>query len=97
MLSLEATGSLPPPPAIVPFAIDLATVLPGGEVLLEFPSEPGGVYLIQYSDDNTVWKSTGAPITAGGNRVQWRDTGPPKTSPHPSAAGSRFYRAAKTN
>ena len=96
-LSLAAPEATPVPPAIVPFMIDKATVLPGGEVLLEFPSDPGGRYLIQYNDDNTTWKSTGAPITAGGNRVQWRDAGPPKTSPHPSAVPSRFYRAAKIN
>lgn len=97
VLSVEAAGAPTATPAIVPFSIDTVVRLANGEVLLEFASDPGARYLIQYSDDNTVWKSTGAPLTAGGTRVQWRDTGPPKSSPHPSAAHSRFYRAARVN
>jgi hypothetical protein len=66
----------------------------GVGVLLEFTSEPGKRYGVQYSNDSINWKLAGAPFTAGGNRVQWRDYGPPKT-PSVPGSGSRFYRVVR--
>lgn len=68
----------------------------GGNVLLEFSSETGKSYYIQYSSDLASWKTALPKIEGTGNRVQWIDNGSPKTESHPSAVASRFYRILTT-
>ena len=73
-------------------AVDRLTRLAGGEMLMEFTSEPGVRYQIQYSDGGTVWEVSLPAVRAAGNRVQWTDRGLPRTAGHPSGSPSRFYR-----
>lgn len=74
------------------FKIDRMLRLPEGGMLIEFTSQPGQVYEVEYSSDGTQWRSCGQQIRAAGNRVQWIDRGPPFTDSLPSAQASRFYR-----
>jgi hypothetical protein len=61
---------------------------------IEFTAEAGKRYLVQYRDNITsaAWQSAFPAVTAGANRVQWFDDGPPKTESPPGAVGNRFYR-----
>ena len=65
--------------------------LPGGTFLLEFLSQPGRSYEIQYSPDMENWKAAAPNVAGNGTRVQWLDHGPPKTDSRPDI-GARFYR-----
>lgn len=75
-----------------PFISDFR-ILPDGRQMLEFASVPGRAYMIEYSDEAPTGQWTPVPtvtITAGANRTQWLNTGPP-TIPE-STTGMRFYR-----
>jgi hypothetical protein len=63
-------------------------------MLIEFTAEAGKRYLVQYREDVTSspWQSAHPAVTAGANRVQWFDDGPPKTESPPGPVGNRFYR-----
>jgi hypothetical protein len=67
-----------------------------GALLIEFASTPGATYVIQYSSDMQNFKTAAPPIVAAGTRVQWIDSGPPKTDSLPGSAGQRFYRILQT-
>ncbi len=75
------------------FFIDRAELVQG-RVLIEFTAEAGKRYLVQYRTNATSapWQSAYPAVTAGANRVQWFDDGPPKTESPPGAVGNRFYR-----
>lgn len=78
------------PTGTAPLITSLAS-LPTG-FLIEFQSIPGRSYTILYDDNITFTNARAAQpnITATADRVQWIDTGPPKTvSP---STGSRWYR-----
>lgn len=72
-------------------AIDLIRVLEDGRIVLEFISVVGHRYQIDYTpsllDD---WITVPLLLTAGGNRTQWIDYGPPATPP---LGDARLYRA----
>ncbi|YCM43784.1 PQQ-binding-like beta-propeller repeat protein [Verrucomicrobiaceae bacterium 227] len=68
------------------------THLSDQSILLEFTSEPGKRYRIQYSYDMTSWISSPIIIESTANRTLWLDQGPPKTDQHPSASPGKFYR-----
>lgn len=70
--------------------------LSGGNVLLEFNSEIGRSYYIQYTSDLTTWKTALPKVDGTGNRIQWIDNGSPKTESSPSNTSSRFYRILAT-
>ena len=72
-------------------AVDRCLYLEEGAFLIEFTSEPGKRYEIQYSNNHKEWIVSPVIIRAGGNRVQWIDRGPPRTE-SPPVGGSRFYR-----
>ncbi len=60
--------------------------------LVEFDTELGRDYYVQYSPDLTHWK-TGRPALRGnGSSIQWIDNGPPKTDSPPNFQTSRYYR-----
>ncbi|MGD9420389.1 MAG: fibronectin type III domain-containing protein [Verrucomicrobiota bacterium JB025] len=61
--------------------------------LFEFDAVVGQRYRIQYATDLGNWIDSPTVITAGANRVQWLDQGPPKTECHPAQCPVRFYRA----
>lgn len=88
------------PPAMAPgagqaFDIDRLLRLPSGDMLLEFASEPGQRYSVEYAGAAGVWQRSALVVRAAGNRVQWIDRGPPQTDSHPASVGSRFYRIRK--
>jgi hypothetical protein len=75
-------------------AIDVAMLLKPGMFMIEFPSEPGVLYQIQYSDDGTRWLDSLSRIRAAGTRTQWIDQGAPRTH-SPPGSGTRFYRVKR--
>ncbi len=73
-------------------AVDRFEVLDDGSVLVEFTTEPGSLYEVHYSHDGALWHLSPVRVRAAGNRVQWIDSGPPRTSTPPAGEKSRFYR-----
>jgi hypothetical protein len=73
-------------------AVERVEKRPDGSLLLEFRSEPGRRYVMEYSDDGVAWKTSPVELTAAGDRTQWIDRGPPRTASPPAASASRFYR-----
>ena len=59
---------------------------------LEFVTEPGRQYFIQYSDDLLGWTTVLPAITGNNIGHQWLDPGPPETYPPPAEVPTRFYR-----
>ncbi|MBI1841277.1 MAG: DUF11 domain-containing protein [Verrucomicrobia bacterium] len=74
--------------------ISLTRQLPSTDILIEFPATPGSRYTILYSVDVAFTSPQAAQpsVVAPGDRVQWIDSGPPKTAAHPSLVPSRYYR-----
>jgi uncharacterized repeat protein (TIGR01451 family) len=69
----------------------LSGALNQGRFLIEFRSQPGARYAVQYRDSlDEAWRTAAPPFTAPADVVQWLDDGPPKTVAPPSA--SRLYR-----
>jgi uncharacterized repeat protein (TIGR01451 family) len=81
-------------PSGTPFEITSVRNLPSGSLLIEFPSVPGRSYTVLYSDNAGFTNALAAqpPIVAPADRVQWIDTGPPKTVSAPASVTSRYYR-----
>ena len=92
--TLTSTTALPRPALSTPFAIDRASFLSPESLLLEFPSEPGVLYQIQYSHDGTDWLDSLSRLRAAGTSTQWIDSGSPRTT-SPPGPGSRFYRVKR--
>jgi hypothetical protein len=92
--TLSTTTSLPRPTLSTPFAIDRASFLSPESLLLEFPSEPGTLYQIQYSHDGLNWLDSLSRLRAAGTSTQWIDSGSPRTT-SPPGSGSRFYRVKR--
>ena len=64
-----------------------------GRFKIDYMSTAGKTYYIQYSASALGPYETSFPGIAGtGGRLQWVDTGPPRTSSLPTGAGARFYR-----
>jgi uncharacterized repeat protein (TIGR01451 family) len=59
-------------------------------VVVEFPTVPGRVYTILYTEDFLTWKAATPSVTASANVTQWYDDGPPKTESRPT--NLRYYR-----
>jgi len=75
--------------------LDRPPFLSNGKLVIEFASVPGTTYVVQYSADLQTWITAVPPLIAAGTRVQWIDSGPPKTATAPTSAGQRFYRVLK--
>lgn len=74
----------------------LATGLNEGRFLIEFRSEPGERYVVQFRPDlGTPWRTALPLIQAPSDVVQWFDDGPPKTPAPPAEVANRFYRVLK--
>jgi hypothetical protein len=85
----------PVEPAVPPgvgFSISRVVGLESGGLLIEFRSVLGRTYLVEYSDDLRTWQAAQPSVIAAANRVQWIDSGPPKTASLPVGGNSRFYR-----
>jgi hypothetical protein len=62
-------------------------------IVIGFPTTPGNIYTIIYSDNNLfTWQVATPSITANATSTQWYDDGPPKTDSKPFSITSRFYR-----
>lgn len=70
-----------------------------GNRLLDFPSIVGNEYFIEYRDDLTEgsWTRVSWRLKAEVDRLQWIDSGPPKTSSSPESETKRFYRVIDTS
>ncbi|WP_411845874.1 PQQ-binding-like beta-propeller repeat protein [Roseibacillus persicicus] len=90
--SETALPATTPAPEILGVAVDRILCMEDHSVLLEFNSEPGSRYAIQYSYDMEVWYQSPVVIEAGTNRTQWLDQGMPRTDQHPADCDSRMYR-----
>ena len=64
----------------------------GGVLALEFVTEPGRQYFIQYSSDLLAWTTVLPAIPGTGSARHWLDPGPPDTYPPPAEVPARFYR-----
>jgi hypothetical protein len=73
-------------------AVERCVVMDDGSVMIEFSTTPGALHEIHYSDDTKAWKLSPVRVRAAGNRVQWIDSGPPRTETPPAREKSRFYR-----
>jgi uncharacterized delta-60 repeat protein/uncharacterized repeat protein (TIGR01451 family) len=92
-LTVEAGPVVIPPVASGTILnISRTIVQPDGSVLVEFSAVPGQIYAIQYSSDMQTWQTAVPAITAPANRVQWIDSGPPKTVSSPAQQSARYYR-----
>jgi uncharacterized repeat protein (TIGR01451 family) len=68
-----------------------------GQVTIEFPSQPGHTYVVEYSTSiSGPWVVSTPPIVAVNTRTQWIDSGPPVTTSPPGYAGARYYQIVKT-
>lgn len=65
-----------------------------GVFILDFQTFAGREYFIQYVDsvNSTAWKTAVPGVIGTGGRVQWVDTGPPRTASPPGGQTNRFYR-----
>jgi len=64
-----------------------------GTRYLNFLTEPGVQYYIQYADTlEGPWRTSAVTVEGTGSREVWMDDGPPKTIIHPSEVEDRFYR-----
>ena len=63
-----------------------------GILALEFVTDPGRQYFIQYSSDLLDWTTVLPAIPGSGSARQWLDPGPPDTYPAPAEVPARFYR-----
>ena len=86
------TGGFPPTPAGTVLSLDRVQ-FHEGRFKVDFASQVGKTYYIQYSSSVAGPYETSFPGIAGtGGHIQWVDTGPPRTTSLPTTAGSRFYR-----
>jgi hypothetical protein len=76
--------------------LDRAPFLSDGQLAIEFASTPGASYVVEYSADMQTWQAAVPAIVATGTRVQWIDSGPPKTASAPGSPGQRFYRVVQS-
>jgi hypothetical protein len=88
---LVAPATPPAPPATNTIPVE-PIMLTNGSFMVEFSTEANRFYYVQYSGDLTNWHTAVPAVVGVGSRVQWIDSGPPKTESPPSSVSSRFYR-----
>lgn len=93
--ALGVSVFFPAPPTGTGAVTNSFTLLPSGQVLVEFPSVAGHWYAVSYGDN--IAKLVLAPpyVLASGDVTQWFDYGPPRTVVPPSNAPIRFYRVVE--
>lgn len=75
-----------------PFIVDRLFSEGDEEFTLEWTTEPGKTYEIEYSTDLSGWNKVSPTPTAVSHRIRWKDQGPPQTESLPGTDGKRFYR-----
>jgi hypothetical protein len=75
----------------IPFSITDLVLSPNGGLSLEWASEPGQSYQVQYKNSyyDTAWINLGEPVTAGAGFATVFTTDSPQT------ASQRFYRVMR--
>ncbi len=96
---LNQTRVVPPPSNPVMVAVTgRRGYAPDGRIrfYIEFPTEVGLTYYVQYQDAvGDPWKTSPVIIPGTGNRLNWLDDGAPNTDSPPTA--TRFYRIVTGN
>ena len=90
------SASSPTAPAGTIVQLDREPFLYDGKLVIEFIAIPGATYSVQYTADMQTWNTALPPIIATSTRVQWVDSGPPKTPSVPGGLGQRFYRVIQS-
>jgi hypothetical protein len=73
--------------------IHSGTMLANGSFQLQFATQAGRLYQVQYGDDLRTWYAVSQPLIAGnGSWYVWMDNGQPQTPSRPLDAKARFYR-----
>lgn len=85
------------PPVIPPLNYASGQIQPhiklrNGHSFLEFSTQRGVTYYIQYSADLQIWKTAQPVVTGTGAKAQWIDEGPPRTESKPYQDAIRYYR-----
>lgn len=75
-----------------PFDVERISILADNDATIEFESQAGRSYQIQYSNDLVTWLDIAQIIVADGDLTSWRDSGAPATSSAPGVNRERFYR-----
>lgn len=103
LLSEQSSSILSPALSSRTLSVDRALyftngMFPSGAFLIEFPTQAGRNYFVQYAPTPEAFAQgsglirTARPAIPGtGSRVQWIDHGPPKTESAPGVT-NRFYR-----
>jgi alpha-tubulin suppressor-like RCC1 family protein len=86
------TSVAPPVPEGTVLTVDRILKLAGGDMLVEFNTLLNRIYYVQYSGDGALWQTALPAVVGNGTKIQWIDSGPPKTGSSPSTAHSRLYR-----
>jgi hypothetical protein len=90
--AIMVSASTPTTPAGTIVQLDREPFLYNGKLVIEFITIPGKTYSVQFTADMKTWNTALPPIIATSTRVQWIDSGPPKTPSVPGGLGQRFYR-----
>ena len=92
---IERTEAVPPSPnPNGDLFLELRIIeISGKGVLVEFLTVEDVDYLIEYSGDMNDWKVASPSLKGTGQRVQWLDSGLPKTTSFPHS--KRFYRITR--
>jgi hypothetical protein len=90
------SSSTPTTPMGTIVQLDRDPFLYNGKLVIEFIAIPGKTYSVQYTADMQTWNTALPPITATSTRIQWIDSGPPKTPSLPGGLGQRFYRVIQS-
>jgi hypothetical protein len=85
------------PPVIPPLNYASEQIQPhiklrNGYSFLEFSTQRGVTYYIQYSADLQIWKTAQPVVMGTGTKAQWIDEGPPRTESKPYQGAIRYYR-----
>jgi len=92
-----APAPAPAPELEIPVVIESTRRHEDLTVTLEFSTEVGSTYRIQYSRDSKSWHDITDRVLATENLMKWTDNGPPDTISHPSEDPERFYRVFETS
>jgi hypothetical protein len=88
---VQLASPTPAPTTGTVTAVASATRLTNGSFLVQFDTQAGRNYYIQYSASNAdPWQTAWPAVVGTGQRLQWIDNGAPKTDSFPPA--TRYYR-----
>lgn len=94
---IEVLAATPPTsPVGTTLAVDRFLPWTNQTFLVEFLTTTNTLYYIQYSSDLQTWKTALPALQGNGSRIQWLDSGPPKTDSPPGLT-NRFYRILRQN